>query len=45
MIALLAVCAALGALSSVLRLVIAYLHFQYRSRHLPAHYYGQKGRG
>jgi len=45
MIAFLAVCAALGALSSVARLVIAYFDFQYRWRSLPAHYYGKKGRG
>jgi hypothetical protein len=44
MIAFLAVCAGIGALSSVLRLVIAYLDFQYRWRHVPAHYYGKKGR-
>jgi hypothetical protein len=45
MIPFLAVIATIGAMSSVARLVIAYLDFQYRWRHLPAHYYGKKGRG
>ena len=45
MIAFLAVCAGIGALASVLRLVIAWLDFQYRWRHLPSHYYGKKGKG
>jgi hypothetical protein len=44
-IAFLAVIATIGALSSVARLVIAYLDYQRRWRQLPAHYYGQKGRG
>jgi hypothetical protein len=42
MIAFLAACAALGALSSVLRLVIAFLDYQHRWRHLPTEFHGKR---
>jgi hypothetical protein len=45
LIAFLAVIATIGALARVARLWIAYLDYQRRWRSLPAHYYGQKGRG
>ena len=45
MIVFLAVIATIGALSSVARLVLAYLDYMHRWRHLPPAFYGKKGRG
>jgi hypothetical protein len=44
-IVFLACVATIGAVASVLRLLVAWADYRRRWRYLPAHYAGKKGRG